>query len=231
MPVAIVFGAAHGLGKACRTRVDSEFKTVVVADLEDVGGEHALRCDASRREDVEAVFLYAERLGPVNAVITTVGNFPRAPLLNIELADWDFSFKGNVLSVYEVYRAAALSRSRKPDPEPLRVCGTSSVNSFQAHPGNAHYAAMKAAVNSLTKSFAVDQAKQGVFYNAVAPGGIKHERTANLPWMADFEARHPLGRAASPDEIAEIAYFLVSRKNGYMTGEILTPTGGAFFRS
>lgn len=232
MSVAIVFGAAHGLGKACRARLELEY-TTVVGDLDHIGdSQNSLICDSSKRTDVEAVFAHAEKLGPIAAVITTVGNFPRASLLAIEPDQWEFSFRGNVLSVYEVYRAAAIYRGRHLQQKPLlRVCGISSVNAFQAHPGNAHYAAMKAAVNSLTKSFAADQVRNGLFYNAVAPGGIKHERTADLPWMVDYEARHPLGRAACPQDIAEAAYFLVSEKNTYMTGEIITATGGAYFRS
>ena len=183
---------------------------------------------------MERVFSRAAEFGLINSVVTTVGNFPRYPLLEIDNEAWDFSFRGNVLSVYEVYRAAAYywrGRNSEADPELLRVCSTSSVNAFQAHPGNAHYAAMKAAVNSLTRSFAADHAQDRIFYNSIAPSGIKHERTADLPWMSELEARHPLGRAATPEDIAEIIRFLVSPRNRYITGEIVTATGGVFFRS
>lgn len=233
MSIAILFGAAHGLGRACRELLEADYTAVVMGDLDPIDAPHALRCDSANRDDVAAVFARAEALGPVTAVVTTVGNFPRSEILEIDHAAWDFSFKGNVLSVYEVYRAAAHYRTKHnpKDGSLMRVCGISSVNAFQAHPGNAHYAAMKAAVNSLTRSFAADQSRNGLFYNAVAPGGIKHERTAHLGWMAEFEGKHPLGRAASPLDIANLAHFLVSERNSYMTGEVLMATGGAYYRS
>jgi NAD(P)-dependent dehydrogenase (short-subunit alcohol dehydrogenase family) len=107
-----------------------------------------------------------------------------------------------------------------------RIVNISSVDAFKAHPQNAHYAATKAAVVSLTKSFAMAFAVDQLLINSVAPAGIATEKAKAAGFMAELVAANPLGRAAEPDDIAEMIVFLASSANRYVTGENVIVSGG-----
>jgi 3-oxoacyl-[acyl-carrier protein] reductase len=107
-----------------------------------------------------------------------------------------------------------------------RIVNIASVDAFKPHPQNAHYAANKAAVVSLTKSFALAFAPDQILINAVAPAGMATERAKASGFMAELVAANPLGRAAEPEEIAEMVLFLAGPRNSYTTGENVIVSGG-----
>ena len=110
-----------------------------------------------------------------------------------------------------------------------RIVNVTSVDAFKAHPQNAHYAATKAAVVSLTKSFAQACAKDQILVNSVAPAGFATERARQLGFLGELAAANPLGRAAEPAEIAEWIVMMGSSRNSYATGENVIVSGGYIY--
>lgn len=228
--VCIVFGGSTGLGAGCLKLMASDYH-VVNCDIVEAAGAPFFECDITQRKMVELGFQFAQQFGPVAAVANCVGIYPRQDLLDINEDDWTASFRVNVLGCYEVYRAAALSHlARNAEGRALRVVGVATTNAFMAHPANAHYAATKSAVVSLTKSFGLRFAPDRIFYNGVAPGAIRNPRVEKLDWFRHYEANNPVGRAAEPEDIAKAMRFLLSDDNTYVVGETILVAGGNLFR-
>jgi 3-oxoacyl-[acyl-carrier protein] reductase len=110
-----------------------------------------------------------------------------------------------------------------------RIVNISSVDGLKAHPKNAHYAATKAAVISLTRSFALEFAPEQILVNSVAPAGIATDKARAAGFIPELAAQTPLGRAAEPNDIAEWIVFMLSDANRYMTGENVIISGGYIF--
>ena len=162
-------------------------------------------------------------MGQVDSLVNCAGYYPRKAILEIDDGDWQTSFEVNVKATHHMMAAAcAHMQPRKAG----RIVNISSVDAFKAHPQNAHYAAMKAAVVSLTKSFAMAFAADQILINSVAPAGIATERAKASGFMAELVAANPLGRAAEPEDIAEMILFLASSRNTYVTGENVIVSGG-----
>ena len=151
------------------------------------------------------------------------GIYPRKPILEITDEEWDASFAVNVRGTHNMMAAAVEHMRPRRDG---RIVNISSVDAFKAHPQNAHYAATKAAVVSLTKSFALAFAADQLLINSVAPAGFATEKARASGFMAELVAANPLGRAAEPDDIAEMIVFLASSANRYVTGENVIVSGG-----
>jgi NAD(P)-dependent dehydrogenase (short-subunit alcohol dehydrogenase family) len=191
-------------------------------------GAFAVVGDITRAERAAAAFGEAvEVLGRVDALVNCAGVYPRRPLLEISDDDWEFSFAVNVRGTYHMSVAAVAHM------KPLgggRIVNISSIDGFKAHPDNAHYAAMKAAVISLTRSFGLACAPDGILVNSVAPGVIATEKAKQSSWLAEHARITPVGRAAEPADIAEVILFLASDANRYMAGENVVASGGFLIR-
>ena len=110
-----------------------------------------------------------------------------------------------------------------------RIVNVASVDAFKAHPQNAHYAATKAAVVSLTRSFALEFAADQILVNAIAPAGIATEKAKGAGFLGELASHTPLGRNAEPDDIAGWIAILLGEQNTYMTGETVIVSGGYIF--
>jgi NAD(P)-dependent dehydrogenase (short-subunit alcohol dehydrogenase family) len=110
-----------------------------------------------------------------------------------------------------------------------RIVNITSVDAFKAHPQNAHYAATKAAVVSLTKSFAQEVAPDGILVNSVAPAGMATEKARASGFLGELAAASPLGRGGEPREMAEWVLMAGGPKNTYMTGENIIVSGGYIY--
>ena len=189
-------------------------------------------CDIRTADAAHAAFAkVAADLGGVDTLINSAAIYPRKPILEISDADWDASNAINVKGTYHMM-VAAIRQMQGQDPKGHvrgRIVNITSVDAFKAHPQNAHYAATKAAVVSLTKSMAHAVAPDGILVNSVAPAGMATEKARELGFLSELAKASPLGRGGEPEEMAEWVLMAGGPKNTYMTGENIIVSGGYIY--
>ncbi|HMO09608.1 MAG TPA: SDR family oxidoreductase [Paracoccaceae bacterium] len=171
------------------------------------------------------------RLGRVDTLVNSAAIYPRRPVLEISDDDWDASHAVNVKGTYHMM-VAAIRRMQAQDPRDRvrgRIVNITSVDAFKAHPENAHYAATKAAVVSLTKSMAHAVAPDGILVNSVAPAGMATQRARDMGFLGELARASPLGRGGEPAEMAEWVLMAGGPRNTYMTGENIIVSGGYIY--
>ncbi|QCP54196.1 SDR family oxidoreductase [Trinickia violacea] len=243
----VIVGGASGLGLAVAKLMLAEgAKRIALIDKnglllkETVGNLQAeghdvagVEGDITRKETAHAAFKQAvDALGRVDCLINSAAIYPRRPLLDISDAEWDLENAVNIKGTYHMMVAAIEHMRARPKVEANvagRIVNITSVDAFKAHPQNAHYAATKAAVVSLTKSFAQEVAKDGILVNSVAPAGFATEKAKKLGFLGELAAANPLGRAAEPEEIAQWVLMMASSRNTYATGENVIVSGGYIY--
>lgn len=245
MTVVIVGGGA-GLGALlAQMAVERGAAGLGIIDLNGAAAEAALAparaaglatafaaCDIRTADAAHAAFAtVAAALGRVDTLINSAAIYPRKPMLEITDADWDASMAINIKGTYHMMVAAVRQMQGQ---EPLghvrgRIVNITSVDAFKAHPQNAHYAATKAAVVSLTKSMAQEVAADGILVNSVAPAGMATERARELGFLGELAKASPLGRGGEPREMAEWVLMAGGAKNTYMTGENIIVSGGYIY--
>lgn len=242
----IVTGGSRGIGAAICTLAARRGHDVVVNYSGDPGpadevaslvrshGRKALavRADVSVEDDVRALFEAAEALGPVNALVNNaaiVGNTPgRLDSYAVEVVRRTLDV--NVTGVFLCCREAVRRMSTRYGGDGGAIVNISSTAARTGSAGEwVHYAASKAAVDTLTFGLAQEVAGEGVRVNAVAPGMIHTglHAAAGLPdRMAKYAPQIPMGRAGEPAEIAEAVLFLLSPESSFTTGAVLDVGGG-----
>lgn len=237
--MVIVTGGGSGLGRAVSlalatagatvaiVELDASAADAVVAEIEAAGGAaFSVIGDITTRESAAALVDAAvAKAGRIDGLCNCAGVYPRKPILDISDADWDFSFSVNVRGLYDV-SVAVIKHMQAAGGG--RIVNVASIDALKAHPKNAHYAAMKAAVVSLTKSMALACAPDNILINGVAPAGIATEKAKAAGFLPELAAQTALGRAAEPDDVADVIVFLLSDKNRYMVGETVAISGGYF---
>lgn len=235
----IITGAAGGLGKATALvlaksganigvlDVNSDGADIVVKEIEEIGGRaFSIIGDITQRANALELFDYAaEKLGRIDGLINNAGIYPRRPIMDITDDEWNASLGVNVRGLYNMTVAAVAHMAPNGGG---RIVNIASIDAFKPHPKNSHYAATKAAVVSLTKTFGLEVAPQKILVNAVAPGPIATETAKKMGFLPAIEAETPIGHAAEPEDIAELIMFLVSDRNRYMVGETVVIAGGYY---
>jgi 3-oxoacyl-[acyl-carrier protein] reductase len=233
---ALVTGASRGIGAAiaCALAADGwpvgvNFRTgedaarATVARIEDGGGRAlALRADVTAPQQLEAMFdTLEQRFGRVLVLVNNAG--VRADDLAISLtdADWSQVVDTNLSSAFRATRRALRGMIRERFG---RVINLASVVGPRANAGQANYAAAKAGLIGMTRTIAVEVARRGVTVNAIAPGLIDTDMTADLD--GELLRAVPARRAGTVEEVAACARFLASEQAGYVTGSTLYVDGG-----
>jgi 3-oxoacyl-[acyl-carrier protein] reductase len=171
------------------------------------------------------------KLGRIHALVNSAAIYPRKHILEITDEEWDLENAINVKGTYHMMVAAVKHMRQYVTSGNVtgRIVNITSVDAFKAHPQNAHYAATKAAVVSLTKSFAQECAKDQILVNSVAPAGFATDRAKELGFLPELAKASALGRAAEPVEMAEWIVMMASSRNTYATGENVVVSGGYIY--
>jgi len=235
--VALVTGAARGNGRAIARGLVAAGASVALADIDgelaaraaaELPGAIALTLDVSEGAACVAVAAAArERLGPVSLLVNNAGIIRRAPLDDQDFEpDWE-----RVLAV-NAGGAMRMTRACLPDLRETRgaVLNIASIMAVRGGAGLSAYAASKGALLQLTRALAAELAPGGVRVNALAPGVIETEMTAetraNPAAIGRFLAHTPMGRVGQPEELVGPALFLLSELASYVTGAMLPVDGG-----
>lgn len=228
----LVTGGNRGIGLACARRFAEAGDRVAVTCRtlplpDDVGGALLpVVCDVTRAEDVSAAFDEIEaRLGPVQVLVANAGITRDSLLLRMGEDDWHQVLDTNLTGAYRVVRRAIgpMVRARRG-----RIVLVSSVGAFLGTPGQVNYAAAKAGLLGMARSLAREVGSRAITVNVVAPGIVETDMIAALgpARVEQMRAMVPLGRTASPEEVAGVVAFLASDDAAYVTGALLPVDGG-----
>ena len=236
--VAVVTGAAHGVGRAIAERLAERGATVVLADIDGAGvasaaaqlrdqGHNAIgvAVDVSNEGDMAGLADVATRRGVVDAWVNNAGVNGRGSVGDLALAELQRLLQINVIGCFLGTRAAASALR-----DGGSIVNLSSISARIALPANAHYGATKGAIEALSRHAAVDLAPRKIRVNCVAPGSVRTamtaERYAQPGAIEERVARIPLGRVAEPADIAGPVAFLCTDEASYITGQTIVVDGG-----
>jgi NAD(P)-dependent dehydrogenase (short-subunit alcohol dehydrogenase family) len=235
--VAIVTGAAGGIGSAVVGELRDAGAAVVAEDLDPAVDELASERVASLQGDAAdariaraAVELAISRFGRLDVVVNNAGRFLLKPVIDTTDDEWDGLMTTNVRSVF-VHCREALPHLIASDRG--AIVNVSSISGVVGLPAQGAYSATKGAIAQITRQLAIEHAADGVRVNAIAPGAVDTsfvDKAVGGPpdpqRREEIAAAHPLGRMATPEEIARMMVFLASPASGFVTGAIVMADGG-----
>jgi NAD(P)-dependent dehydrogenase (short-subunit alcohol dehydrogenase family) len=236
--VALVTGAASGIGRASAMRLAAEGARVVVADVDEKAGEEValatggafVRCDVTREDDIKAAVAEAQRRwGRLDVAHNNAGwEGPLGKLVDVSADDFDrviaINLKGVFLGMKHEIPAMIAAGGGS-------IVNTASVAGLVANQGAIAYSAAKHGVVGLTRTAAAEYARKNVRVNAVCPGWTdtpmsRRVGAENQKVMDGYVARVPAGRLGKPEEVAALVAFLASDEAAYLTGAALPVDGG-----
>lgn len=224
--VALVTGAASGIGAEISTRLAGSGWKVAGLDLRESKTELPLTADVSDRDAVRAAAdRAADELGAVSLLVTVAGYYEMFPVSEIGVERWRRMLAVHLGGTYNACAAVLPGMLERGEG---RIVTISSELALGGGADDAHYAAAKGAIIGFTKSLAAEVAGSGVRINSVAPGPTDTPLLApDSPWRApDFLQALPLRRLVSPEEIAETV-LLLAEEGDFFCGQVLSPNAGA----
>lgn len=250
--VALVTGAAKGIGEGIAVHLAGAGARVVLADIDETTAGDvaarlasqglqavAARCDMADPQSVEACVAFAAaHYGALDILVNNAAIYPMTPVAEMPLALWDRVLDTNLRGAFVAAQAAApwLIKAGRLG----RLINISSINTAKSYVGMAHYDASKGGLEAFTRSCALEFAAHGVTANVIAPGAVKTPGSFsvrnNLAQMrgesttdqvdAEFAARIPLGYWASADDIGQAVLLLATPAASYITGQTIYVDGG-----
>jgi len=240
--VALVTGASRGIGRAIALKLASLGAKVAVnyytnedgADAQDVikeiasqGGEAiALQGDVRDADQAEGLVKKTlEAFGRLDILVNNAGITRDTLLMRMKESDWDLVIDTNLKGAFNVTKAAHRPMLKQRYG---RIINISSVSGLVGQAGQANYSASKAGLVGFTKAVAKELASRNITVNAIAPGYVPTDLTADLaPELVEmFLQFTPMGRPGTPEEIANAVAFFASEEASYITGQVLSVDGG-----
>ena len=245
--IALITGAAQGIGAACARRFAQEGASVMLVDIDETTGSALartlsdeghraafVRADVSSKSEVDAaVAATVARFARIDILVNNAGITHAAEFLEVEENDFDRVIAVNLKSMFLMSQAVGrlMVKQSWPGKRTGAIVNMSSVNAVLAIPNQVPYVISKGGVNQLTKVSAIALAPYNIRVNAIGPGTILTDM-ARKAVLTNDEARRkilsrsPLGRCGEPEEIAAVAVFLASDDASYMSGQTIYPDGG-----
>lgn len=234
--VALIVGAARGIGKGIARRFAEEGARLVLADSDEASGQPTadelgapfIRVDISRMSDAEAaVRLATGRHGRLDIIVQNAGVYPWQLIEDTSPDDWDRVMAVNLKGSFNAARAALAPMKAQRSG---RMLFTSSITGpHVTSPGHGHYSATKAGINGFIRAAALEFSGYGITVNGVEPGNILTEaiqEQRGAAFIKNMQDAIPLGRLGSPRDVANAFLFLASDDASYITGTTIVVDGG-----
>ncbi len=233
--IAIVTGAAKGIGKGIAAVLRQAGAAVVIADIDEAAGQAAAQAlgaefyplDVTSQADCRRLIEHVvQQHGRVDILCANTGIFPQADLEHMTEADWDTMQNVNLKGTFFMLQAALLQM--KPQGYGRIIITSSITGPITGFPGWAHYGASKAGQLGLMRSAALEYARHGVTINAIQPGNILTEglQAQGGTYLEQMKAAIPTHTLGRPEDIGYAAAFFAARENAYITGQALVVDGG-----
>jgi 3-oxoacyl-[acyl-carrier protein] reductase len=242
--VALITGAANGIGKSIADSFAANGATVIYTDIDKSaierasleGGGHPLELNVTDSAKIDSVMAaVVERFGRLDILVNNAGINTMAHRVSIDAfprEEWDKIIAVDLTAAYEMSKAAAQIMKRQRGGRILNISSIAGVVPLRLQ---CAFTAAKAGLNNLTRAMAIELGRDGILVNAIAPGSIMTDGTQKLFYGSDGIFHQnvqslidhiPLGRPGTPEEIAHAALFLAAPENTYLTGHILVVDGG-----
>lgn len=238
--VAVVTGGAQGIGRAIVEALAEQGAHVVVADLQEAKAQAlaeeitastgrraiAVKVDVANGDSAKAMIDRAiDEFGRVDILVNNAGTTRDNLIMRMSEADWDLILNINLKGAFNCSKAVVRPMMKQRYG---RIINISSVSGLAGQAGQTNYSASKAGLIGFTKALAKEMGGRSITVNAVAPGFIETELTADLPQeLKDWGIRlTPLGRFGQPEDVARAVVFLASDAASFITGHVLSVDGG-----